>query len=182
MNKQEAIEIVESRAFNIGDIDLACGLSYTKHIINQIDEPQKVVVPKFVVDFYESIKDDFESKVYDLCLQFNRDNGELSSELCEWFDCVKNEPIQTLVEMKLYGYEVVQEKLYTVEIPDPYGAYKIRYLFRNGIGSMGNIRIGGTDYRDIFLDVETHLTEAEIKKDFEWAWDAGFAKPVESRG
>ena len=21
--------------------------------------------------------------------------------------------------------------------------------------------------------------EAEIKKDFEWAWDAGFAKPVE---
>ena len=44
---------------------------------------------------------------------------------------------------------------------------------------MGNIRIGGTDYRDIFLDAETHLTEAEIKKDFEWAWDAGFAKEVE---
>ena len=24
-----------------------------------------------------------------------------------------------------------------------------------------------------------HLTEAEIKKDFEWAWDAGFAREVE---
>ena len=68
------------------------------------------------------------------------------------------------------------QKLYTVEIPDPHGMYKIRYLFRTGIG---NIRIGGANYRDIFLDAETHLTESEIKKDFEWAWDAGFAKEVE---
>ena len=56
MNKQEAIEIVESRAFNIGDIDLACGLSYTKHIINQIDEPQKVVVPKFVAEWIKKYR------------------------------------------------------------------------------------------------------------------------------
>ena len=66
-------------------------------------------------------------------------------------------------------------KLYTVEIPDPYGMYKIRYLFKN---RMGNIRIGGNDYRDIFLNGDTHLTESEIKEDFEWAWDAGFAKEV----
>ncbi|MET3634462.1 hypothetical protein ABID28_001105 [Streptococcus porcorum] len=26
---------------------------------------------------------------------------------------------------------------------------------------------------------EYQLTESEIKQDFEWAWDAGFAKPVE---
>ena len=43
----------------------------------------------------------------------------------------------------------MSEKLYTVEIPDPHGMYKIRYLFKNG---MGNIRIGGNDYRDIFLN------------------------------
>ena len=71
---------------------------------------------------------------------------------------------------------IEREKLYTVEIPDPYGQYKIRYLFKNGIGSMGNVSIGGTDYRDIFLDAATHLTEAEIKKDFEWAWQ--WAKEV----
>ena len=71
---------------------------------------------------------------------------------------------------------IEKEKLYTVEIPDPYGIYKIRYLFRN---SVGNVRIGGNDYMDILLNKKTHLTEAEIKKDFEWAWDAGFAKPVE---
>ena len=137
MNKQEAIEIVESRAFNIGDIDLACGLSYTKHIINQIDEPQKPVVPKFVADFYESIKDDFEDKVYELCLQYNRGNCELSSELYEWFSWFKNEPIQTLVEMKLYGYEIEQEKLYTVEIPSPNRTTEpIIYLSRDERGKI----------------------------------------------
>ena len=71
---------------------------------------------------------------------------------------------------------IEKEKLYTVEIPDPYGIYKIRYLFRN---SVGNVRIGGNDYSDIFLNVETHLTETEIKKDFEWAFQ--FAKPVEDK-
>ena len=76
----------------------------------------------------------------------------------------------------LDGYDVEQEKLYTVEIPDPHGLYKIRFLYR---GSGGNIRIGGNDCRDVFLSVETHLTEAEIRKDFDWAWDAGFAEPVE---
>ena len=184
MNKQEAIEIVESRAFNIGDIDLACGLSYTKHIINQIDEPQKVVVPKFVADFYESIKDDFESKVYGLCLQFNRDSVELSSELCElssqlyeWFDCRKNEPIQTLVEMKLYGYEVEKKKLYTVRIPNPNRTSFPYTLYRKGDGKI--IIIGAGD--DYEKRKEYQLTESEIKKDFEWAWDAGFTKEVEDK-
>ena len=185
MNKQEAIEIVESRAFNIGDIDLACGLSYTKHIINQIDEPQKVVVPKFVADFYESIKDDFESKVYGLCLQFNRDSIELSSELCElssqlyeWFDCGKNEPIQTLVKMKLYGYEVKQEKLYTVEIPSPNRTTEpIIYLSRDERGKIfltSWFLLVGRNWKNHH---RSQLTESEIKEDFEWAWQ--FAKEVE---
>ena len=73
----------------------------------------------------------------------------------------------------LDGYEV--EKLYTVEIPDQHGIYKFRYLFRD---SVGNIRIGGSDYRNIFLTMETHLTESEIKKDFEFLWQ--FAKEVEN--
>ena len=175
MNKQKAIEEIKKQSTQAYD-DFAIMRDTAIHIVNQIDEPQKPVVPKFVAVLYEAIKDDFENKVYDLCLQYNRDNGELSSELDEWFNCEKNEPIQTLVKMKLYGYEIEQEKLYTVEIPDPHGMYKIRYLFKNG---MGNIRIGGNDYRDIFLNGDTHLTEAEIKQDFEWAWDAGFAKEVE---
>ena len=56
MNKQKAIERIESRAFNIGDTDLVVDLRYTKNIINQINEPQKPVVPKFVAEWIEWCK------------------------------------------------------------------------------------------------------------------------------
>ena len=181
MNKQEAIEKIKNiDTLNIKDntagqkVDMVIK-NQVIALISQIDEPQKVVVPEFVADFYESIKDDFESKVYDLCLQFNRDNGELSGEVWDWFDCGKNEPIQTLVKMKLYGYEIEQEKLYTVEIPDANSNWKYTFLTKR-------------DYRGVVIyitdndcwkkDKNNQLTEAEIKQGFEWAWDAGFAKEV----
>ena len=56
MNKQEAIERIESRAFNIEDTDLVVGLSFAKNIINQIDEPQKPVVPKFVGEWMKKYR------------------------------------------------------------------------------------------------------------------------------
>ena len=180
MNKQEAIEKIKNLdTLNINDIiagqrvDMVIK-NQVLDIISKIDEPQKPVVPKFVADFYESIKDDFEDEVYGLCLQFDRDNGELSSELYEWFECGKNEPIQTLVKMKLYGYKVEQEKLYTVEIPNPNSAGGKLVLFKQQ----------GT--RRLILDILNHnidkpkylqLTESEIKQDFEWAWQ--WAKPWE---
>ena len=143
----------------------------------EVDEPQKVTIPKFVADFYESIKDDFEDKVYDLCLQFNRDNGELSSEVLGWFGCGKNEPIQTLVKMKLYGYEIEQEKLYTVKVldstlfkmtSDNHVRYKL--IGKNGIPSES--KIGNYTF-------EVNLTEKEIKEADERLWQ--FAKPVEEK-
>ena len=145
----------------------------------KVNEPQKPVVPKFVADFYESIKDDFENEVYDLCLKFNRDIGELSGEVWEWFDCGENEPIQTLVKMKLYGYEIEKEKLYTVEIPNPNSKSYMNVLKRvvDGI-IVATLCRPSTSY---FKHKEFQLTESEIKQDFEWAWDAGFAKPVEEK-
>jgi len=50
MNKQEAIEKLESKAFDVEDTDLVIGLSFAKHTINQIDEPEKPIVPQFVAD------------------------------------------------------------------------------------------------------------------------------------
>ena len=181
MNKQEAIEkikdlysfVMEDGPFEVDFINKRQAID----IISKIDEPQKQVVPKFVADVYESIKDDFENKVYDLCLQFNRDNGELSSEVDGWFDFEKNEPIQTLVKMKLYGYEVEQEKLYTVEIPNPNNEYSMNVLIR--LPSSGKIALvalhkPNTSY---LKNKEYQLTEAEIKQDFDFLWQ--FAKEVE---
>ena len=186
MNKQEAIEKIKNRGtLNIYDkvagqqVDMVIK-NEVLDIISQIDEPQKVVVPKFVAEWYKRNKDDFESKVYDLCLQFNRDTAEFSSELCElsselyeWFDCGKNEPIQTLVKMELYGYTVEQEKLYTVEIPDPNSIWKYTFLTNRGPG-VSIDRTDGDFWKD---DSKNQLTESEIKQDFEWAWQ--WAEPVE---
>ena len=138
----------------------------------KVNEPQKVVVPKFVADFYESIKDNFESKVYELCLQYYRGNGGLSSELKEWFTWGKNEPIQTLVKMKLYGYEIEQEKLYTVEIPNPnLNAHTVLQKTEKGVVliSVTNARWRGWE--------SSKLTESEIKQDFDFLWQ--WAKEVE---
>ena len=164
-DKQEAIKRVEQMGEYERFVDEPVSKKSVLDIISQIDEPQKVVVPEFIGDLIKELKNGGctvgeinENTYYDKVQKWIDDNEELFYRA--WLD----------------GYEVEKEKLYTVEIPDPHGLYKIRYLFRI---SVGNIRIGGNDYRDIFLNAKTHLTEAEIKKDFEWAWNAGFAKEVE---
>ena len=175
MNKQEAINELMSKSREIifgDDENVYLSRKRTIELISQIHEPQKVTVPKFVADFYESIKDDFEDEVYGLCLQFDRDNGELSSELYEWFECGKNEPIQTLVKMKLYGYEVEKEKLYTVEIPNP--NLKVHTILQKVGEGLVLAIVTNARWRDW---AESKLTEAKIKQDFEWAWQ--WAKEVE---
>lgn len=131
----------------------------------KIDEPQKVVVPQSVAEWIDTL---------DKHGLFGLNYDVVDESVWDWvyenYDC----NVKKLHLAYLYGYEIEQEKLYTVEIPDPYGQYKIRYLFKN---SVGDIRIGGNNYRDIFLNTETHLTEAEIKQDFDWAWQ--WAEPVE---
>ena len=69
----------------------------------------------------------------------------------------------------------MSEKLYTVEIPDPNSFYKQRYLSRNSNG----VCIDAGNDIDWKQRRKNRLTESEIKQDFEWAWDAGFAKEVE---
>ena len=133
---------------------------------------KKPVVPQYVADFYESIEDDFEDGVYGLCAQFYEEESELSDGLYWWFKHDDNKPIETLVKMKLYGYDVEKEKLYTVELPNPNaGGHVVLCKTSDGIVSITFASIarwrGGKNVQ---------LTEAEIKKDFEWAWQ--FAEEV----
>lgn len=181
MNKKEAIDKIK----NIGTLKINDTVLHQQFemvdknkaldIISQINESQKVVVPQYVADFYESIKDDFENKVYDLCVQFNFDKSELNDDVAEWFDYPKNKPIETLVKMKLFGYEIEKEKLYIVEIPNP------------NEPDSGHIVLSKDVHNKVYIDrhyeddwkllKSLKLTESEIKEDFEWAWR--FAKEVE---
>ena len=135
-----------------------------------LDEPEKPVVPQFVADWYEENKDDFEYNLYRLCIDFYE--RKLHEDLHEWFNFDKNKPIEVLVLMNKFGYEVEKEKLYTVEIPNPHGighTVLVKDIY-------GNIFITHTMNSDWRKSKVNQLTEAEINKDFKWAWR--FAKEV----
>ena len=178
MNKQEVISKLKSAIpkNNIDDYQRgeAAGLNFALLLLAELDESEKPVVPQFVADFYESIKDDFEYKVYELCLQYKHRGDELPQGVAWWFGDSRNKPIVTLVKMKLFGYEVKKEKLYTVEIPNPNSAGGKLVLSKQQ--STGRLILEMLN-SDINKPKYLHLTEDEIKKDFGWAWQ--FAKEVE---
>lgn len=180
MNKQEALKKIEKLdGLTIKDKDFNFDIEMIPkgealEIVNQLDEPEKPVVPQFVADFYESIKDGIENNIYDLCVQFHSDRGVLDKDIDSWFDDPKNKPIQTLVNMHQFGYEVEKEKLYTVEMPNPNSDDHL--VLRKNI--KGKVCVSLL-HREYWRGYEsTQLTEAEIKQDFDWAWQ--FAKEVEN--
>ena len=119
MNKQEAIDQLEylkrllekesKDSYNNGFIN---ALKYTLNVVKQLKEQEKPKVPQFVADWYKDNQDDLEVGVYDLCV--NLYNCDLEGKIKYWFDCDSKKPIETLVKMKLFGYEVEKEKLYEV--------------------------------------------------------------------
>ena len=124
MNKQELIDKLnkqlttpsEGTDFDYGhDYGIQRAIYLAEDLDEQqapINKPEKPVVPQFVADFYESIKDDFEYKVYELCLQYKHRGDELPQGVAWWFGDSRNKPIETLVMMHQLGYEVKKEKLY----------------------------------------------------------------------
>lgn len=83
--------------------------------LKQLDEPRKVKVKKFVADWYEEHKDEFEYNVWDR-LSSKSESGKIDSKFAFWLNDVDNTPIQTLVNMHQFGYEVDEEKRYLVKI------------------------------------------------------------------
>lgn len=74
---------------------------------NSLDEPEKPVVPQFVAAWYEEYKNYFEYNLYSFCVDFHE--RKLQEDLHEWFNCLGNKPIETLVMMHKFGYEVDEE-------------------------------------------------------------------------
>ena len=125
---------------------------------------KKPVVPQFVADWYEEHKDNFEMNLYNLCVDFHK--RKLPDDLYEWFNKLSDKPIETLVMMHKFGYEVQKEKLYTVEIPNPNSAGGKLVLSKQQ--STGRLILEMLN-SDINKPKYLHLTEDEIKEDFEWA-------------
>jgi hypothetical protein len=108
MKKQEAIEKIKNME--------------TSNIISQIDEQQKVVIPQFVADWIDWCKrSHWDLQDLFLCLE---DGGELDDWTHDENDDLIPERVDMITRAWKYGYTVEQEKLYTVEIPNPDENYK----------------------------------------------------------
>ena len=131
MNKQEVISKLKSAIpkNNIDDYQRgeAAGLNFALLLLAELDEPvrppepkpleiEKPVVPQFVADWYEERKDYFDFNIYGFYKYFYSQGKH--EKVKKWLDNAENKSIETLVKMKLYGYEVEKEKLYFASFRD----------------------------------------------------------------
>ena len=169
MTKQEAIEKIKNiETLNIKDriadkgVDMVIK-NQVIDLISQIDEPQKVVVPKFVAEWIEELKKNHSNLAWVWQVYPNE------PKVKNWLEA----NTEKFMRAWLDGFEIEQEKLYTVRIPNPNRTSFPYTLYRKDDGKI--IIIGAGD--DYEKREEYQLTEAEIKQDFEWAWQ--WAKEVE---
>ena len=132
---------------------------------NSLDEPEKPVVPQYVADMIVKRKNAGQSIVKAI------ENLRFYEVACKWVRA----NAETFVKAWLYGYEVEkEEKLYTVEIPNPNYTLQGHYiLYKNEAGKVCLDYHYFDDWKNCSF---MQLTEAEIKKDFAYLWE--FAEEV----
>lgn len=176
MNIDEAIERIEYNGEffcnEFGETIKMVPAETVIEIVNQIDtRPKHVIVPRFVADWYEINKDDLNTAIYQAMIETDnrKSNDEVLDEFELWLIHNKNS-LSTLIQMKLFSYEVEKEQLYVVAIPDGERGQVVQ-LWKTNTGKIlfsfeSEIRYGNLH----------KLTEQEIKQKDERLWQ--FAKPV----
>ena len=159
MNKQELIEKI---------IDLGRPCLDVVELVKQLDEPQPVKVPQFVADWYEENKDDFEFNVWDW-IAFSDEPEKLENkEFNDWINDGEDNPIQTLVNMHQFGYEVEEEKRYFVKAKSigDHNNY-LKYNTNQKHWYFGSRFIYVND-----VDTKIHHTRKELEEaNFGWVFD-----------
>ncbi|HEM5170899.1 TPA: DUF1642 domain-containing protein, partial [Streptococcus suis] len=162
MNKQEAIERLEWNVVRTTDFDRAEDVvvfEKVKSIISQIHEPHKVVVPKFVAEWIEGCKRSgwhLQKALYRL-----DDDWKVGNWAYDDNDDLIPEKVDMIALAWLFGFEIEQEKLYTVEIPDPNNiGTEVHILMMNGFKQVVIKKELGNDWKK---KKGFQLTEEEIK-------------------
>ena len=105
MNKQELIEQIKGLKNLFGNKAEYIEIDAAIKLIEQLDEPQKTVVPQFVADWIETCK---ENNIILLFGAFEYAKEEVDTWLSDW----KNQEI--FASAWIFGYEVEKEKRYYV--------------------------------------------------------------------
>lgn len=112
MNKQELIEKIKGLNKLYGEKEYV-SLNDVLDLVKHLDEPQKVVVPQFVADWYEEHKDNLGFNIFDYVYRFEQ---QAENDFKDWFDGFETESFQILVNMHQFGYEVEKEKQYYIRL------------------------------------------------------------------
>lgn len=114
MNKKELTKKMMERMQNFG---YSPSFTNVKVFIQEYEKltkpkPQKPVVPQFVAEWYEEHKGNFDLELWDIIYEHGRGN---TTAMSTWIDFTNN-AIIVLVNMHQFGYEIEEEKRYTVKI------------------------------------------------------------------
>lgn len=73
-------------------------------------------VPEYVADWYEEHKDNLEYNIWDW-MKYNLEPKKRENVIfSQWLRKTVNNPVETLIKMKLYGYKVKKEKKYIIKL------------------------------------------------------------------
>lgn len=131
--------------------------------LKQLDEPQKVVVPQFVAEWYEENKDVFEENLYRCAYNIPSvfDSDKLN-EFERWFLTAGKKPFQTLVNIHQFGYEVEKEKEKRYEVILCNGQ-SLKTVYRQG-----NDRL---DFEKVYDEIERFTRKQLEEAGFGWVFD-----------
>lgn len=109
MNKQELIEKYEEYENGLFDFGAKIACQNFLKDLKQLDEPEKVKVPQFVADWITHSKNIGRSLFGAMSI------FEENFEIKKWMQWAENQ--ETFALAWIFGYEVEEEKRYTVKIP-----------------------------------------------------------------
>lgn len=169
MNIEEAKKLIDKQSIGkggVGDIPVV-KTHIVKVLLDQLDQPQPEV-PQMIFDVIKSFDDDVDYLHHHMSRQ--------SDEVREWLTHNEREFYEAWLAYP--NITVEKEKLYTVEIPNP-NERQLSFVLMRQLSGNVSIKVMHRDNLDLLnIDNNLQLTESEIRKDFDWAWQQKFAKEV----
>ncbi len=160
MNKDEAVQ----KLATVGHLSMA----YAEDLYDSFFP--KPVVPQYVADWYEEIKNSFEYNLIDAInnIPYGAPDEEFS-DFEKWLEDEQN--LTTLINMHQFGYEVEEETKYRIEMK------AARY---NGFSQFLCEEGRGIFWASIFDCRKTKFTRKELEEaDFGWVFDCEGIEIVE---
>lgn len=139
----------------------------TLELIKLLDEPQKVIVPQFVADWYEDIVDEFYVVLERLVLNY-KNNTDMP--ICKWF-FETEDALTILINMHQFGYTVEKEKRYEVILCN---GQSLKTVYRQGEDRL--------DFEMVYGDLERFTKKQLEDASLGWVFDCPGIEIEEAKG